>query len=194
MGRRIVAGLFMSLDGIADNPGMWSMPYFNDQVGGIIGSAMQGSDCMLLGRQTYEEWAGYWPDKTVEDDPFADYINTVRKYVVSSTLTEPLTWQNSELLTGTDQVEKLKQEEGKEIAISGSLTLVGSLLTAGLLDELSLLVSPIAIGRGKRLFDGKQRVPLTLLESRTLDNGVLHLRYAPAGAQEDRSEATDRKE
>jgi dihydrofolate reductase len=179
MARRIVAGLFTSLDGIADNPGMWSMPYFNDQVGQIIGSAMQDADCMLLGRQTYEEWAGYWPGKTAADDPFADYINTVRKYVVSTTLHEPLSWQNSQLFTGTDQVEKLKQEEGKDIAISGSLTLVGSLLTAGLLDELSLLVSPIAIGSGKRLFDGKQRVPLTLLESRTLDNGVLHLRYAP---------------
>jgi len=183
MARRIVAGLFMSLDGICDNPGMWSMPYFNEQVGEIIGSAMQGSDCMLLGRQTYEEWAGYWPGKTVEDDPFADYINTVRKYVVSTTLREPLTWQGSELVTGADQVERIKQEGGKDIAISGSLTLVGSLLKGGLLDELSLLVSPIAVGRGKRLFEGEKRVPLALLESRTLDNGVLHLRYAPAGAR-----------
>ncbi len=180
MARRIVAGLFMSLDGVCEDPGQWSMPYFNEQVGEIIGANMGTSDAMLLGRRTYEEWLGYWPGKTVEDDPFAGYINSVPKYVVSTTLTEPLSWAGSELIAGTDQIQKLKEQPGRDIVISGSLTLVGSLLEEGLLDELSLLVSPIALGSGKRLFESPKQVPLALVASRTLDNGVLALRYAPA--------------
>ena len=89
--RRIVAGLFMTVDGSVHEPGEWSFPYFNDQVGEVITATMQDSDAMLLGRRTYEAWADYWPGKTAEDDQFADYINNVQKYVVSTTLKEPLT-------------------------------------------------------------------------------------------------------
>lgn len=180
MARRILAGLFMTLDGVCEDPGNWSMPYFNEQVGEIITANMQASDAMLLGRRTYEEWADYWPGKTEKDDPFAGYINTVPKYVVSRTLKEPLAWEGSTLITGADEIRDLKERPGKDIAISGSLTLVGSLLRGGLLDELSLLVSPIVLGSGKRLFESHQQVPLQLIESRTLDNSVLALRYAPA--------------
>jgi dihydrofolate reductase len=175
---KILAGLFMSLDGVVEDPGKWSMPYFNEQVGEIISANMQASDAMLLGRQTYEEWADYWPGKTAEDDPFADYINNVPKYVVSRTLKEPLEWKGSTLVTDVDGVRDLKGKPGKGLAISGSITLIGSLLRERLLDELSLLVSPILIGSGKRLFESPQQVPLRLIGSRTLDNGVLAIQYA----------------
>ena len=181
MSRQILAGLFMTLDGSVHEPGEWSFPYFNEQVGEIITANMQASDAMLLGRRTYEAWADYWPKMTAEDDPFAGYINGVQKYVVSTTLREPLTWEGTELLTGLDQVAKLKDQPGKAIAMSGSITLVGSLLREGLLDELSLLVSPIVLGKGKRLFeDPSGSIGLRLIESRTLDNGVLALRYERA--------------
>jgi dihydrofolate reductase len=181
MSRRIVAGLFMTLDGSVHEPGEWSFPYFNDQVGEVINANMQSSDAMLLGRRTWEAWADYWPKVKDEQDPFAGYINNVQKYVVSTTLREPLSWQPTELLTGVDQVAKLKDQPGKDIAISGSITLVGSLLREGLLDELSLLLEPIVLGKGKRLYeDAANPVGLQLVESRTLDNGVLSLRYQRA--------------
>jgi dihydrofolate reductase len=182
--RRIVAGLFMSLDGVVESPDQWSMPYFNDQVGRFIGSSMESSDAMLLGRRTYEEWAEYWPGKTTEDDPFASYINAVPKFVVSTTL-KSVEWQGSTLISGDigEGITRLKEEDGKDIAISGSITLVGSLLRDGLLDELSLLVSPIVVGHGQRLFeDPSQHVPLSLVESTAFSNGVLALRYARAEA------------
>jgi dihydrofolate reductase len=181
--RRIVAGLFMSLDGVVESPDKWSFPYFNDEVGQVIQSQMDASDAMLLGRRTYEEWAAYWPDKTVQDDPFAEYINNAPKFVVSTTL-KSVEWRNSKLVTGNvaEELAKLKQQPGKDIAISGSITLVGSLLRDRLLDELSLLLNPVVVGAGKRLFeDPSGQVPLTLEESRALKNGVLSVRYTQAG-------------
>lgn len=177
MARKVLAGLFMTLDGVCENPGAWSMSYFNDQVGKIIGDNMAASDAMLLGRRTYEEWAAYWPDKTAEDDPFADYINNIPKYVVSTSLREPLEWRGSTLVSGTVGVRELKDKPGKGIAISGSITLIGSLMREGLVDELSLLVYPIVLGKGKRLFEGPDKVELKLIDSATLDNGVLSVRY-----------------
>ncbi len=139
---------------------------------------------MLLGRRTYQEWAAYWPDKTAADDPYADYINNIPKHVVSTTLQPPLDWRNSTLVTGDvrKQIAELKQQSGKDIAITGSITLIGSLLREGLLDELSLLVFPVVVGSGKRLFDGPDQVPLKLVECRTFDNGVLALRYQRAAS------------
>jgi dihydrofolate reductase len=178
--RQIVSGLFMTVDGICDEPGKWSMPYFTDEIGEIIGANMQRSDAMMLGRVLYQDWAAYWPDKTADDDPFAPYINSIQKYVVSTTL-DSAEWQPTEILRGLDDVRALKEQDGKDIAISGSLTLVGSLLREGLLDELDLLVSPIVLGKGKRLFetDGKP-VGLKLQDSKTLSNGVLSLVYTRA--------------
>ena len=181
--RKIVAGLFLSLDGVAESPDRFVFPYMTDEVGQVVGASMQASDTMLLGRRTYEEWAAYWPDKTAADDPYADYINNVPKQVVSTTLKAPLGWRNSNLIGGDvrEQLSQLKQQPGKEIAVTGSISLIGSLLREGLLDELSLLVFPVVVGSGKRLFDGPSQVPLKLIASRTFDNGVLSLRYAPAG-------------
>jgi dihydrofolate reductase len=180
--RKIVAGLFLSLDGVAEAPNRWVFPYMTDEVGQVVGDNMAASDTMLLGRRTYEEWAGYWPDKTAADDPYADYINNVPKHVVSTTLKPPLAWRNSRLVEGDvrEQLARLKQQPGKEIAITGSITLIGSLLREGLLDELLLLVFPVVVGSGKRLFEAPDQVPLKLVQSRTFDNGVLALRYARA--------------
>ncbi len=180
--RKIVAGLFLSLDGVATAPNRWVFPYMTDEVGQAVGANMEASDAMLLGRRTYEEWAAYWPDKTADDDPYADYINNVPKHVVSTTLRPPLEWRNSTLVAGDarEQISRLKQQLGKNIAISGSISLVGWLLREGLLDELSLLVFPVVVGSGKHLFDGPDQVPLKLIQSRTFDHGVLSLRYERA--------------
>ena len=181
--RKLVAGLYVSLDGVTESPEKWSFPYFNDEVGQMLGSQMAEADTLLLGRRTYQEFAAYWPDKTVEDDPFADYINTVPKLVVSTTLTT-LEWNNSTLITGdvAAQLTRLKQQPGKNISITGSVTLVGSLLRQGLLDELRLLLYPIVVGTGRRLFqDGSEQVPLKLVDARAFSTGVVSLVYQPAG-------------
>lgn len=180
--RKIVAGLFISLDGVTEAPDQWHFPYFNDEMGRAVGANMERSDALLLGRVTYEAFAGYWPDKTAADDPFAEYINSVPKYVVSNTL-ERADWQGSTLISGdvAGQIRALKEQPGKDIAMSGSVATVRWLLSEGLLDELDLLVHPIVVGTGDRLFqDGMGQVPLRLLSSSTFSTGVVHLTYAAA--------------
>jgi len=180
--RKIVAGLFISLDNVAESPDKWHFPYFNDEMGAAVWEQVAAADAMLLGRVTYREWAGYWPTYQGEDDPFANFINNVPKYVVSTTL-DTVEWQNSTLIKGNlaEELTELKQQPGKNIAISGSITLVQSLLRDDLLDELRLLVHPIVVGQGKRLFEenGSQK-PLKLVEHKTLSTGVLNLTYQPA--------------
>lgn len=179
--RKIVAGLFMSLDGVVEAPETWHFPYFNDEMGQIVTDQMTASDTMLLGRQTYEEFAAFWPNQA-DHVPLAADINGVRKLVASTTLNS-VDWQNAELIQGdvAEDLRTRKQEDGKDISITGSPTLVRSLLDAGVLDELRLLVHPIVVGHGKRLFgaDGAQ-VPLRLVSSRTLSTGVQYVVYAAA--------------
>jgi dihydrofolate reductase len=182
--RRIVAGEFMTLNGVLEGPEQWSIPYFTDEVGAFIGGNIERADAILMGRRTYEEWVGYWPGKTAEDDPFAGFINNVPKYVVSTTL-QSVEWEGTTLLNGDfrEDITKLKDQPGKDIVVSGSITLVTSLLREGLLDVLSLLVSPIVVGTGKHLFeDPSGSVGLRQVESKTLGNGVLALTYVPADA------------
>lgn len=178
--RKIVAGLFMSLDGVVEAPERWHFPYFNDEMGEIVRSQMASSDTMLLGRRTYEEFAAYWADKG-SDVELADEINGTPKLVASTSLTS-VEWRNSTLIEGDlgRALRRLKDQPGKDISITGSPTLVRSLLADGLLDELRLLVHPIVVGSGKRLFDVGETVSLQLLESRTLATGVVYLKYAPA--------------
>ncbi len=179
--RKIVAGLFVSLDGVVESPDKWHFPYFNDEMGQAVGSQMEASDTMLLGRRTYQEFASYWPTATPEE-PITAYMNETPKLVVSTTLTA-VEWQNSTLISGNvvEELTRVKQQPGKNISVTGSPTLVRSLLRDHLLDELRLLVHPIVVGTGKRLFDdvGAQ-VPLKLVESTTFSTGVLALTYAPA--------------
>jgi dihydrofolate reductase len=185
--RKIVAGEFVSLDGVMEAPHEWHFPYWSDEMGAVVGDQMANADAMLLGRVTYQEFASFWPDKTEEETPGAGHMNGVQKYVVSTTLDDVSAWQNSTLITGnvTDELAKLKQQPGKDIGVTGSATLVQSLLREGLLDELRLLVHPITLGRGKRILDEKAgQVPLTLVESRALPNGVMYLVYAPDRADQ----------
>lgn len=181
--RKIVAGLYVSLDGVFEAPETWHFPYLNDEMMAVIKSQMAAADTMLLGRRTYEIFAAYWPDKG-SDVEFADQINNTPKLIASTTL-KSVHWRNSTLIEGdvVEALRRLKDKPGKDISITGSATLVRSLLRDGVLDELRLLVHPIVLGSGKRLFeDGTGRVPLKLVESRTLSTGVLYLTYQPADA------------
>jgi dihydrofolate reductase len=178
--RRVIASLFLSLDGVVESPEKWHFPYANDEMGAVIGHAMAEADAFLVGRVGYQEWAEYWP---AADNEMADYMNDTRKYVVSRTLTTAA-WQNSTLLDGdiSEEVPKLKEQPGKNITVSGSATLVRSLLDANLLDELRLMVHPIVVGSGRRLFeDSGDRKPLELVDSRTFSTGVVDLTYRPSG-------------
>ena len=180
--RKIVAGLFISLDGVVEAPETWHFPYFNDEMGQIVADQIAASDTMLLGRRTYEEFAAFWPNQA-DDVPLAREINGVRKLVASTTL-DSVDWQNSELIGGdvADDLRRRKDEPGTDISITGSPTLVRSLLAAGVLDELRLLVHPIVVGHGKRLFGAGTTVPLRLASSRTLETGVQYLVYVPVEA------------
>ena len=183
--RRIVAQLFMSLDGVVEAPNEWHFPYFNDEMGVAVGGTLSGADTYLIGRKTYDSFAGAWPDRELageEDAAIAKQLGDTRKIVVSR---QPLefTWRNSELLRGdlVEAVAALKNEPGGTIGMSGSVSVVRQLLAARLLDELHLMVHPIVLGTGLRLFgDGEGPIPLTLNKSETFRTGVLNLFYSPA--------------
>jgi dihydrofolate reductase len=180
--RKIVSGLFITLDGVVESPDKWQFPYFNEEMGQVVTSQMDAADAMLLGRRTYEEFASYWPTADA-DDPFTARMNNTPKYVASTTL-DTVEWQNSTLIKGNvvEELTKLKQQPGKNIGMTGSATLVRSLLRDNLLDELVLLVHPLVVGSGKRLFpDGGDPVALTLVDSQTFGTGVLCLTYRRAG-------------
>jgi dihydrofolate reductase len=180
--RKIVAGEFVSVDGVMEAPDQWHFPYWSDEMGAVVGEQMSNADAMLLGRVTFQEFASFWPNQKEDEVPGAAHMNDTQKYVVSTTLNDVSAWQNSTLVTGNvvDEIAKLKQQEGGDIGVTGSATLVQSLLREGLLDELHLLVHPITLGSGKRILDEKAgKVPLKLIESRNLPNGVLYLIYAP---------------
>ncbi len=186
--RRITAGLFISLDGVVENPQDWHFPYFNDEMGAAVGAQLGTADTILLGRRTYDSFAGAWPDREAaggDDAGMAKTLGDARKIVVSGQ-DRPLGWRNSERLRGDliQAVTALKNESGgTDIAMSGSVSVVRQLLAAGLLDELHLLVHPIALRAGTRLFDeGEPPIPLRLVSSQAFTTGVLHLVYAPADA------------
>ncbi|MEV6065081.1 dihydrofolate reductase family protein [Nocardia sp. NPDC052001] len=180
--RKITAGLFISLDGVIGDPQDWHFPYFNDEMGAAVGSQLATADTLLLGRATYEGFAAAWPDRENgggEDAGMAKALGDARKIVVSHQDLD-LPWRNSELLKGDliEAVTALKQEPGEtDIAMSGSPSIVRQLLAAGLLDELHLLVHPIALRSGLRLFDEGDPIPLRLLSATPFSTGVLHLIY-----------------
>lgn len=177
--RKIVAGLFVSLDGVVEAPETWTGPYFSQEVGEHVGSMIAGGDTMLLGRVTYETFAASFAQQR---GGMADQINAFPKVVVSTTL-EKAEWQNSTLISGdiAAEITKLKQQDGRNINVSGSATLIAWLLRNGLLDELDLMVFPVVVGGGRHLFedDGAQ-VALTLAECRRFSSGVVHVNYQPA--------------
>jgi dihydrofolate reductase len=188
--RKVVASLFISLDGVVEEPGDWHFPYFNDEMGAAVGELLGVADTLLLGRKTYDDHAGAWPEREAEggeDAEFAKVLGDARKIVVTRQRLE-LTWRNSERLEGdlVEAVTALKNEPGGPIAISGSVSVVRQLLAAGVLDELHLLVHPIAVRKGMRLFDeGEPPIPLKLLSSQAFSTGVLNLAYGPADSTGD---------
>jgi dihydrofolate reductase len=183
--RKIVAGLFISLDGVVEAPDQWHFPYFNEEMGAAVDATLGTADTVLFGRKTYDSFAGAWPEREAageEDAEFGKRLGDARKIVVSNQKLE-FTWRNSEQLEGdlVETVTALKDEPGGNIALSGSVSVVRQLLAAGLLDELHLLVHPIAVRKGMRLFDeGETPIPLRLISSETFETGVLNLVYGPA--------------
>ena len=176
--RKLVAGLFVSVDGVVEAPETWTGDYFSPEIGQVVGSLIAAGDTLLLGRRTYETFAQSFAGAT-GDDPMAAQMNAMRKVVVSTTL-ESADWRNSTLVSRDVEqaVTALKEEDGANINMSGSATLVASLFGMGLLDELDLLVFPVVVGQGRRLFhDEGDNVALQVLRSETFDNGVIHVTY-----------------
>jgi dihydrofolate reductase len=175
--RKVVVTEFVSLDGVMEEPA-WTFPYWNDEIAEFKGEESSASDALLLGRVTYQGFAAAWPESKNEG---ADYFNNVRKYIVSKTLEEPLKWNNSALIKDdiVEEITNLKQQDGKDITVHGSATLVQALMQHDLVDRYQLLVYPVVVGKRKRLFDEGATATLKLLESRSFSSGVAALVYEP---------------
>lgn len=178
--RKVVSGLFISLDGVVEAPDQWQFDVFDQDMGAAMQAHIDAEDTILLGRKTYEAWAPFWP--TSNDEPYASHINNTPKYVFSTSLND-VEWQNSTLVKEplADAVNRLKQQTGGNIGVAGSPTLVRSLLKNDLLDELTLMIHPVIVGRGMRLFsDSGVLKRLRLVDSKITSSGVAFLTYHPA--------------
>ncbi len=185
---KLVVTEFISLDGVVEAPGGekgykhtgWTIPYWNDEIAMFKLDELFTCDAFLLGRVTYKSFAGAWPTRT-DELGFADRMNSLPKYVATTTLKEAA-WNNSILLTGDifEQVVKLKGLPGKDLLIAGSCLLAQSLMPCGLIDEFRLLVYPLILGSGRRLFGRDEKIDLKLLETRMFSSGVTLLRYETA--------------
>jgi dihydrofolate reductase len=181
--RKITASLYVTLDGVVEAPEQWHFAHHNEEFLQALYDEVEASDAMLLGRRTYETFAAYWPHQSSEV-PMADQMNNTTKYVVSTTLTDP-EWQNTSVIAGdvNARLAELKEQPGKNLAVTGSATLVNGLLRDGLLDELTLLLHPVVVGGGasQRLFaDAADRVPLDLVDVQRFATDVLRIKYAKA--------------
>ena len=179
--RQVNARLFITLDSVIEAPENWVKP--DDEMFAALEVDYEQSDALLLGRRTYETFAASWPDRGSEV-PNADWMNKTRKYVASTTLESP-EWNNSAVIEGdvAEAVRRLKQEDGKDILVNGSGALVRTLIRDHLLDELRLLVHPVVVGSGIRLFDDESdSVELALADSHAYANGVMGLTYRPTTA------------
>lgn len=192
--RRVVVTSNVTLDGVMQAParpdedvrggfgrGGWALPYGDQVMARVMGERMARPGALLLGRRTYEDFASVWPNRT--DNPFTEVLDNSQKYVASTTLTEPLPWKNSTLLAGdaADAVASLKQQPGPDLGILGSGELIQSLRRANLIDEYVLLIFPLVLGSGRRLFpDGSPPAELRLADSVTTTTGVMIATYQPA--------------
>jgi dihydrofolate reductase len=196
--RKVIVNEFMSLDGVAQAPGGddedpsggfahggWHMRYMEDELAQkwVVASIVEAGG-FLLGRRTYEIFAAYWPNASEEEQVIAEPLNSKPKHVVSTTLTEPLEWQNSTLLDGevAEAVAALKQAEGGDLHVIGSTELVRTLIEHDLVDEYRLMIDPVVLGSGKRIFrdDGLLR-QLRLVDGQVTGTGAILAMYAPAG-------------
>lgn len=177
--RKIVASEFLSADGVMEAPDTWQFPFQSDEMGVITERQNNNADAYLFGRVTYEMFAGFWPTLTNNEFGIADKINSAPKYVVSTTL-QKADWNNSTVIKSNviEEIRKLKQQPGSMIAIIGSAVLVHSLLDAGLIDEVQVLVHPLVRGKGVRLFrDDARPSAMKLADSKILPHGVVYLSY-----------------
>lgn len=180
--RKISSWLFISLDGVVEAPNEWQFDVMDDDMIRDITAQTDAEDAMLMGRVTYEDWLPFWP--TSSDEPYASHINNIPKYVVSTTLdqVEWGNWKKPTLIIGNlaKEINKLKQQPGKNIGVSGSPTLVRSLLGENLLDELKLMIHPVIVGHGKHLFKEDSNLKkLQLVNSKVTGTGVAILTYQP---------------
>lgn len=198
--RKVIVNEFMTLDGVVQAPGGadedrdggfeyggWQMPYFDDVFGETVVEGMAEAGGFLLGRRTYEIFAAYWPTAPEEERAVAAPLNELPKYVASTTLTEPLAWQNSTLIEGdvAEGVAALKRASGEDIHVIGSGELVQTLMQHDLVDEYRLMIHPIVVGGGKRLFrDGGACMPLRLVDSQISTTGVVLATFEPAEAEQ----------
>ena len=181
--RKIVVTEFLTMDGVMEEPS-WTVPYWSDEIAAFKGDEMLASDALLLGRKTYDGFAQAWPSRTDEEGGGA-LMNSLPKYVASTTL-ETAAWNNSHIIATnvTDEIATLKEQPGKNILVYGSADLVDTLLQHDLVDELRLLVYPIVLGSGKRLFkDGRSMKEMTLDSATPFASGVVALVYRRAGSK-----------
>jgi len=196
MMRKLIVQEWMSFDGVVQAPGSpdedksggfkhggWHLPYFDDMSRNWVVENLTQASGYLLGRRTYENFAGHWPNASAEEQVIAQPLNTRPKYVASTTLKEPLAWQNSTVLKGnvTKAVATLKQKDGGNLLVIGSAKLVQSLIDFDLVDEFRVMIDPLVVGGGKRIFgdDGALK-PLRLVDSRVMTTGAILATYAPA--------------
>jgi dihydrofolate reductase len=188
--RKVIVSEFVTLDGVMEDPG-WTAPFTGQEQEQYKFDGLSAADALLLGRTTYEGFAAAWPNmmeqyegpRRAELGKYADLMNEYPKHVVSTTLEEPPEWNNSTLIEGNvaEEVTRLKQQPGKDILVFGSAELVNELVGHDLIDELRLMVFPIVVGSGKRLFeDGLEEAVLRLVDTRTFGSGVVVLTYRPA--------------
>lgn len=192
--RRIVVTEFLSLDGVMQDPQEWHFPFFDDQAGMFKDEEIRETGALLLGRVTYEGFASAWPERgrdmagqpepndDISEDVFTDRFNWLPKYVVSDSLTEDqASWNNSHIIRGEGMVERLealKRQDGGHLYIHGSGKLVESLIPTGVIDQYNLMVHPVVVGKGQRLFpEGLPETTLELAETRTYPKGIVTLIY-----------------
>ena len=185
---KLISSLFVSADGVAEIDPDWHFPYFDENMGRAVGEDYDTADVLLIGRETYDSFAGAWPGREAaggDDAPFAKQLGDMRK-VVASRRSPEFTWRNSELISGdlVDAVTALRSDAGvKGILIPGSISVVQQLLAAGLVDELRLLVHPVAARKGRRLFDdGDAPYHLKTVATEAFPTGVIRVIYAPTSA------------
>ena len=181
--RKVVSWLFISLDGVVEAPNEWQFDVMDNDMIAAITSLTEAEDAMLMGRVTYQDWLPFWPTST--DEPYASHINKIPKYVVSRTLEEVEwgKWEKPTLIKDSlaTEINKLKGQPGKNIGVSGSPTLVRSLIQENLLDELQLMIHPVLVGKGKRLFTQDVNLKrLQLVDSKVTGTGVVIVTYQPA--------------
>lgn len=179
--RKLIVTMYLSVDGVMEAPQEWHDPGFSKDVEDYkVTELLKNSGPLLLGERTYREFFEAWPQ--IKDDlGYADRINSIKKYVVSNNLKEA-PWSNSEIISGDvyKAIKKLKQEDGKDIFIHGSAALVNSLIPHGLIDEFRLMIFPVVVGKGKRLFTEGTNVELELIGTKMFSSGVVLLSYKPA--------------